>query len=134
MLNWTSRLPICTCIQTIEDRIMFVVTSGRNNIPWALVITDRTLNRELSDFTAMSRQCRFKVSGDPVEKLEFLRRTATGKGITFNGDQNKGSFWGHGLLCNYFRIGDEVIVNIESVPPGSSFDDIAKMIETFLCE
>lgn len=80
----------------------------------------------------MGKQYKFKVVGDPAKKLDFLRQTATERGVTFNGDHNKGSFWGHGLLCNYFRVGDEVIVNIESVPQDTSFEAVAKLIESFL--
>jgi len=35
------------------------------------------------------------------------------------------------MMCNYFRVGDEMIINIESVPQGCSFEQIEKMIEDF---
>jgi len=80
---------------------------------------------------SMGTQYRFQVSGDYSKKLEFLKGTAAQKGIGFSGDHNKGSFWGHGMMCNYFRVGDEMIVNIESVPQGCTFEQIEKMIENF---
>ena len=61
-----------------------------------------------------------------------MKSTASEKGITFSGDCNKGSFWGHGLMCNYFRLGNEVILNIESVPTDTSFDEMAKILEKYL--
>lgn len=64
--------------------------------------------------------------------MEFLSKTAAEKGITFNGDCNKGSFWGHGLMCNYFRVGEEIILNIESVPPNTTYDFVAEMFEKSL--
>jgi hypothetical protein len=79
----------------------------------------------------MGKQYRFKVAGDYSKKLDFLKGTAAQRGIDFNGDTNKGSFWGHGMMCNYFRVGDEMIVNIESVPQGVTFEQIEKMIEDF---
>ena len=80
----------------------------------------------------MAKQYRFQIAGDCSERLEFLKKTSSEKGITFNGDCNKGSFWGHGLMCNYFKVGGEIILNIESVPADTSFDDMAKMLEKFL--
>jgi len=79
----------------------------------------------------MGQQYRFPISGDYSQKLGFLEKTASQKGIGFSGDMSKGSFWGHGMMCNYFRLGNEMIVNIESVPNGSTFDQIEKMIENF---
>ena len=80
----------------------------------------------------MPKQFRFQVGSDCSEKLDFLRKTSAEKGITFNGDCNKGSFWGHGLMCNYFKVGQELILNIESVPENTSYDDMAAMIKKFL--
>lgn len=82
----------------------------------------------------MAKQYKFQISGDCAKKLDFLKKTAAEKGITFNGDCNKGSFWGHGMMCNYFRVGGDVILNIESVPPNTSYDDIARMFEKALKE
>jgi len=80
----------------------------------------------------VAKQYRFQIGSDCAKRLDFLKKTSAEKGITFNGDCNKGSFWGHGLMCNYFRVGGEIIINIESVPANTTFDDMAKMIEKFL--
>lgn len=80
----------------------------------------------------MAKQYKFQIGGDCSKRLDFLKKTSAEKGITFNGDCNKGSFWGHGLMCNYFKVGNEIILNIESVPANSNYDDMAKMIEKFL--
>ena len=79
----------------------------------------------------MGTQFRFHVSGDYGKKIEFLKLSASKRGIGFNGDQNKGSFWGHGMMCNYFKVGDTMIVNIESVPQGNTAEQIEKLIEDF---
>jgi DNA repair exonuclease SbcCD ATPase subunit len=77
------------------------------------------------------KQYRFPIRGDPVKKLEFLKKSAAEKGITFNGDHNKGIFWGHDLLCNYTRVDNDMILNIIKVPAGSTHDQIARLIENF---
>jgi len=79
----------------------------------------------------MGQQYRFQISGDYARKLEFLKASAAKKGIGFSGDLNKGSFWGHGMMCNYFKVGSEMIVNIETVPQGCTFEQIEKLIEDF---
>jgi len=79
----------------------------------------------------MGQQYRFQISGNISKKLEFLKGSAAQKGMGFSGDYNKGSFWGHGLMCNYFKLGNEMIVNIESVPQGCTFEHMGKLIEDF---
>jgi DNA repair exonuclease SbcCD ATPase subunit len=86
---------------------------------------------ETEDKANRGKQYLFPIRGDPVKKLEFLKKSAAEKGITFNGDYNKGIFWGHDLLCNYTRIDKDMIVNIIKVPAGSTHDQIAKLIENF---
>jgi len=80
----------------------------------------------------LAKQYRFQIGSDCADKLEFLRKTAAEKGMTFNGDCNKGSFWGHGLMCNYFKVGGELILNIDSVPADTSFEDVAAMVKKTL--
>jgi hypothetical protein len=80
----------------------------------------------------LAKQYRFPVGNDCSEKLDFLKKTSAEKGITFNGDCNKGSFWGHGLMCNYFKVGKELILNIESVPAGTDYEDVAAMLKKTL--
>jgi len=82
----------------------------------------------------MGRQFRFRVDATANDKLDFLRQSARRKGIAFDGDDNKGTIWGHGLVCNYFKLGNEMILNIESIPMGSSFEQIEKLIENFFTQ
>jgi hypothetical protein len=76
---------------------------------------------------------RFKVGEGPNEKLQDIRDRWGQKGIRFTcNPDGTGSFGGKGLSGSYYREGDEIVLTLISIPPFTSFDDIAERIKLAL--
>ena len=76
---------------------------------------------------------RFKVEKGPSDKLKNIRDNMGGKGVKFvcNPD-GTGSFGGLGLSGTYHREGDELVLNLITIPPFTTYDAVAESIRAAL--
>ena len=86
----------------------------------------------LSDWETMARTYRFRLQGNPQEKLVTLKRKAAERGVRFVGDVDRGTFSGMGLSGSYRREDQDIAVTIQAVPFLFTYDSVAAMIESFL--
>ena len=77
-------------------------------------------------------QSRFKIKGDSADRIDSMVKNASVMGISFEGDQSKGTFRGKDFAFNFLTEGNEMVVTIESVPPGQTYESVARLIEKFL--
>jgi len=72
------------------------------------------------------------LGGEPVIKLDRLKRAAAQKGIDFRGTVDEGDFSGRGLNGYYRREGEYIIVTITKTPFFISETAIVSQIKDFL--
>lgn len=76
---------------------------------------------------------RFKVGKGPSDKLKNIREKMGSRGVKFvcNPD-GTGSFGGLGLSGTYHREGDEIVLNLITIPPFTTYDAVAESIKAAL--
>jgi hypothetical protein len=80
----------------------------------------------------------FTIRGDPAQKLQRIKALAAQKGVSFNGDLNRGNFaggislLGMGIRGTYAIQGNMIAVTVIEKPASYSWDQIESQLRGFI--